>query len=170
MKKDLSVLFFAIFGCLSGMSSLFLFALSEAEKGLDNIVLGLAPGLIFGITISVLLFFFFRRAVLFHVFFVILSAFAYYVSIEVFALSHKFFDNYSPAFLVAGLVGSLILVIALRFVYKLSPQSMMVMIAVGAIAALVGSSDSLALFPPWQTAVAVAIGYTISKIPKPLTS
>ena len=159
MKKN--ILSFTIFGFISGNLSLLCFALSPESNKPYEMIMGYAPGLIFGVTISILLFIFYRRNLLFHFIFILISAGAYEMALRVFSF---YFDttNGNQSLFMAGLAGILILVCALRFFYNLSIKSMIIVVIVGSLSG-VPNPDVFRIFPIWQTAVAVAIWYAVNE-------
>lgn len=144
MKIKLTI--FTILGAISGWVSFFAFAKINFW----------APGWIFGVVISLLLYFFFHKNILYLLLFVGVSTGAFYISVRTYLL----FDyNITLSIPMAGLVGSTILAIYLKFIYKLPVKYALIISIVGTLAAL--PDPDLGIFPIWQTCVALAISYVI---------
>ena len=152
---------FTIFGIASGALSLFVFILSLNESLPGTNLLSYGPGFIFGITISVLLYFKFRKSIYFHIIFIIGSIFAYYIA------THTFFylnneNNSTTALLAAGLIGSLVLTIILRCVYFIPIKYLLAIVVVGTLAGI-PDPDKFMIFPLWQATVSTVIGFAMNK-------
>ena len=162
MKRN--ILLFGIFGAISGFFSFFsLFNDLESSK-VYKTILEYGPGWIFGITISLLLYFRFRKHIFFHILYVAISTGAFYVAMKVFSYFNDFDGGGYQGFFMAGLVGSSILTTSLRFVYPISFKHMAIIVAVGAVAGLPADFLSVFnIFVTWQTAVAIAICYAINE-------
>lgn len=157
MKKILLV--FSVCGLVSGILSFFSFALS-LERDSESFISYL-PGLIFGLTVSALLYYFFKRNILFHIFFLVVSTVAYYVALQTFFFFNNDNESTLPLFF-AGLIGSSILIVALRLMYPLSINYIILVIVIGSLAGI-PDPDIFRIFPLWQAAVATAIGYSLAK-------
>lgn len=157
MKKN--IVLFLIFGFISGYLSLHFFGISEKYKEYATI-LEYAPGWIFGTIISILLYFLFRKNILLHFMYIAVSTVAFYIAMQSFYLFSSYDSVYLHLFL-AGLVGSLILILGLRLMYPIHTKYMIIVIVFGALAAL--PNPELGIFPIWQMAVATAIGYIMNE-------
>lgn len=157
MKKN--IILFAILGLISGYLSLYAFEDSEKYTNYLKIILRYGPGWIFGITMSVLLYFTQRKNILLHFLFIGISTFAYYIAL----LSFIWFEGDIGiwAFSAAGLIGSLILALGLKSIYSLPILYIIPVIIAGTVAGPI--FPNLGIFPIWQTVVAIAIGYVISE-------
>lgn len=144
----IKVCIFALLGLLSGVLSVEIIKISD-------FFLFFGPGLIFGVLMSFLLYCYFRRSIFFHLAYIAISTAAYFLAvISSMTLEKEEFLS----FFVASFVGSLILVIGLRFKYKIPLVCMVLFILVGEVSILLSLSDvKVFLFPIWQTFTSVAV-------------
>lgn len=160
MKKNIYP--FIIFGIISGFLSSFSFvgSLSEYQKYAE--ILSYGPGVVFGVTISLLLYFLYRKNILFHIIFVVISTGAFYVAVKTFSYFSNT-DDSSKGLLLAGIVGSILLVVGLKLSYPIRIKDMIVIVMLGAILSLPTEQLGMFYFPVWQTVIAMFIGYAVKK-------
>ncbi len=167
MKKNIYL--FIIFGTISGFLSSFFFISSLNEHQKFAQIFGYGPGIVFGVTISLLLFLLLRKNILFHILYVGISIGAYYAALSsyfYFSSPYSFLgwsENTDRGLALAGLVGSLILAVGLRLLYPIRFKYIPIIIGLGTILGLPMEQLGIFYFPLWQAVVATAIGYTISK-------
>lgn len=149
----IKILLFAALGCMSGFLSDYFF------QDLDLLSFYFLPGVTFGITISFLLYFFYRKSIYFHLIYIILSTAAYFLAV----LSVFLFDERSEFSIpFAGVVGSFILFFGLRIKYFIPIRFMFAMGLIGMLATF-SPGDIGNIFIVWQTMLAITIIYAIEK-------
>jgi hypothetical protein len=157
------VLLFFVISAISGFLS-FLSFKNYNYAGEADLSLIYGPGWIFGIAISSLLYFLFRKNSLFYFIFIFLfvaiSTLAFYFAILVLfgvGSENKFSSN------LAGLTGALTLALGIRLLYPIKIKHIVLVSLIGMLMTFSFGFELLGLLIVWQISVGLAIFYVVKK-------